>query len=780
MPGPRLHANWTWAPSAVDREQVSRLGRLWFEALAGICAHVRRGGGGWTPSDFAPAHLTQQQLDELQQQHQIADVLPLTPLQQGLLFHTTTAQGGDEVYAVQLDFTVIGALDTDRLREALHTVVTRHPNLAARFCAQFDEPVQIIPADPVLPWRYIELNPNGVSVDEQVREVCAAERVAVCDLAEQAAFRAALIRTAPGRHRLVLTNHHIVLDGWSLPILLQEIFASYYGRQLPAAQSYRSFVAWLAGRDRAAAHAAWRELLAGFDVPTLVGAPGRLGQTRRGVTWIRVPKNITRAVSDLARARQTTVNIVLQAAWAQLLMRLTGQHDVVFGTAVSGRPAELAGADSMVGLLINTLPVRARVTAATTVADLLDQLQDAHNRTLEHQHLALAEIHRLTDHDQLFDTMFVYENYPVDTDALTGDHDLAITEIATSESNHYPLTVAAVPGHELGFRVEYGPDVFDAASIEALFAHLQKVLVAMAADHTRRLSSIDLFDADEHARLNGWGNRAVLTRPAVASASIPELFEAQVARTPEAMALTCEGRSMTYRGLDEAANRLAHLLADRGARPGEYVAFLLPRSAEAIVAIVAVLKTGAAYLPIDPALPAARIEFMVADAAPVAAITTADLRSRLDGYGVPLIDTEDSRLTAYPSTGLPAPDPGDIAYLIYTSGTTGVPKGVAVSHHNATQLLNVFDSYLPTTGVWAQAHSLAFDVSVSEIFAALLDGGRVVVVPEYVGRSPDDLQALLVAEHVDVLTETPSALAAAFARGFGVGGGNGGRRGLPG
>ena len=251
--GPRLHANWTWAPSAVDREQVSRLGRLWFEALAGICAHVRGGGGGWTPSDFAPARLTQPQLDELQQQYRIADVLPLTPLQQGLLFHTSTAQGGDDVYAVQLDITFSGALDQDRLREALHTVVTRHPNLAARFCAQFDEPVQIIPADPVLPWRYIDLDGVTVDVDEQVEEICAAERVAVCDLAEQSAFRAALIRTAPDRHRLVLTNHHIVLDGWSLPILLGEIFAGYYGRQLPAAPSYRHFVGWLAGRDRDAA-----------------------------------------------------------------------------------------------------------------------------------------------------------------------------------------------------------------------------------------------------------------------------------------------------------------------------------------------------------------------------------------------------------------------------------------------------------------------------------------------------------------------------------------------
>ncbi|OBF83047.1 non-ribosomal peptide synthetase, partial [Mycobacterium sp. 852002-51163_SCH5372311] len=761
--GPRLYATWSWAPSAMDRTQVSRLSQLWFEALSGICAHVRHGGGGWTPSDVAPARLTQQQLDELVDHYRLADVLPLTPLQQGLLFHAGAGRGpGDDVYAVQLDFTVVGALDERRLREAMQTVVTRHPNLAARFCTQFGEPVQVIPADPVAPWRYVELQPNGVSVEDQVQEVCTAERAAVCDLAEQSAFRAALIRTAADRYRFVLTNHHIVIDGWSLPILLQEIFASYYGQRLPAAAPYRSYVTWLAGRDRAAAHAAWREALAGFDFPTLVGPPGRSGQGRRGVAWFRVPEETTRAVSELARAQHTTVNIVLQAGWAQILMWLTGQHDVAFGTAVSGRPTELPGADSMVGLLINTVPVRARITAADTVAGLLNQLQEAHNHTLEHQHLSLAEIHRLTDQDQLFDTMLVYENYPVDTAALTADHELAITDVTTREANHYPLGVAAVPGDELGLRVEYDADVFDAAGIDALFARLEKLLVAMSADPARRLSSIDLLDAGEKARLAAWGNGAVLNEPVPASASvsIPMVFAAQVARTPEAMALTCEGRSLTYREVDEAANRLGHLLADHGVGAGDVVALLLPRSAEAIVAIMAVLKTGAAYLPIDPVLPAARVEFMLADTAPVAAITNADLRTRLDGYDLSVMTTEDDRIPGYSCTDLPAPHPGDVAYLMYTSGTTGAPKGVAVSHHNAIQVLKAFVGCLPTTGAWAQGHSLAFDMSVSEIFGALLHGGRVVVAPEHVVRSPEAFQALLIAEHVDVLTETPSALAA--------------------
>ncbi|WP_227371231.1 condensation domain-containing protein, partial [Mycobacterium fragae] len=479
--GAHLHANWTWAPSALDHDRVSRLSRLWFEALAGICAHVRAGGGGLTPSDIAPARLSQQQLDQLQQQYQVADVLPLTPLQQGLLFHTSTAQGSDDLYAVQLDITVTGALDQHRLSDAVQTAVNRHPNLAARFCAQFDEPVQVIPADPVVPWRYVELGGDGVDVEQQVQRVCADERAAVCDLAHQSPFRAALIRTAPDRHRFVLTNHHIVLDGWSIPILLPEIIASYYGQRLPAPAPYRSFVSWLASRDRVAAQAVWREMFAGFDTPTLVATPDRLGVGRRGVESFRLPEDTMRALGELARSCHTTVNIVLQAAFAQVLMWLTGQHDVAFGTAVSGRPAEVAGAESMVGLLINTVPVRAQITPATTIADLLDQLQSAHNQTLEHQHLSLTDIHRVTGHDQLFDTLFIYENYPIDTAALLGVHDLAITEITNREYNHYPLSVQAQPGTELSLRVEFDTDVFDVARVGALVGRLERVLGAMTA-----------------------------------------------------------------------------------------------------------------------------------------------------------------------------------------------------------------------------------------------------------------------------------------------------------
>ena len=657
--GPQLQANWSWASSAVDGAQMLQLSRLWSDALAGICALVRAGGGGLTPSDIEPARLSRQQLDELQHRYRIADVLPLTPLQQGLLFHAGTPQGSEDLYAVQLDITVTGSLDANRLRDAVQAVVNRHPHLVARFCAEFDEPVQVILADPVVPWRYVDLGAEDreLDLDGQLQAICAAERAAVCDLGDQSAFRAVLIRIAEDLHRFVLTNHHIVIDGWSLPLLLQETIAGYYGQRLPEPAPYRSFVSWLAGQDRAAAQSAWGGLFAGFDAPTLVAPPGRVELGRRGVATHRVPEQIMQALTELARSHQTTVNIVLQGAFAQLLCQLTGQHDVAFGTAVSGRPTDVMGAESMIGLLINTVPVRADIAAATTTADLLDQLQRSYNDTLEHQHLALNEIHRITGHDQLFDALFVYENYPIDTASLVGDHELAITDFTTREYNHYPLTVAALPGTDLGLRVEFDTDVFDADGIEALIERLERVLVAMTADPGRRLSTVDLLNAGEHIRLDEVGNRAVLVEPVSVSVSIPVLFAEQVARAPEAVAISCGVRSWTYREVDESSNRLAHLLVGRGVGPGERVGLLLPRSAQAVVAMLGVLKTGAAYVPLDPAHPDARIGFVLGDAAPAAVLTTAELRVRLDGSRLVIIDVEDSAVDAQPVSALAAPVP---------------------------------------------------------------------------------------------------------------------------
>jgi acyl carrier protein len=412
---------------------------------------------------------------------------------------------GDDVYAVQMSVTLNGRLDPNRLHEAVQAVVQRHPNLVARFCDQFGEPVQVIPADPVVPWQYIDLNSASADFAEQIAQLCTAERGAVCDLAEQKAFRAMLIRIAPDQHQLVLTNHHIVLDGWSVSVLLQEVFAGYYGQRLPPAVPYRRFISWLASQDTQDARSAWREALAGFDTPTLVGPRDRLGLGPRNVASHRVSTATTLALNELARSHHTTVSTVLHAAWSQLLMSMTGQSDIAFGVVVAGRPTDLAGVDSMVGLLINTVPQRVSISPDTTTADLLDQLQNGRSRTFEQEHLGLNEIHRVTGHSALFDTVFVYENYPTDTSLLSGADGLSVTDVTSRDYYHYPLTIQALPGSELDLRIQYRTDVFDDNTIARLIGELDRALVTMATNPGQSL-----------APSSGWDN------PALTIASTPE------------------------------------------------------------------------------------------------------------------------------------------------------------------------------------------------------------------------------------------------------------------
>ncbi len=553
----------------------------------------------------------------------------------------------------------------------------------------------------------------------------------------------------------------------------------------PLAVQYVDYTLWqraqlgdLADGDSpiAAQLAYWEQALAGMpehlQLPTDRPYPA-VADHRGASVAVDWPAGLQQQIVRVGREHNATSFMVIQAALAVLLAKVSASPEVAVGFPIAGRrdPA----LDELVGFFVNTLVLRVDLAGDPTVAELLAQVRQRGLAAYEHQDVPFEVLverlnpTRSLTHHPLVQVMLGWQNFagqgnnPAAEPALG---DLQVTPLAAdTQTARMDLvfslaerwTEAGEPAG-IGGTVEFRTDVFDAASIEALLARLERVLVAMTADPTRSLSSVDVLDAGEHARLDGWGNRAVLTQPAT-GVSVPVLFAAQVARAPEAVALVCGERSWTYREVEGAANRLAHLLAGQGVGPGQCVALLLERSAQAIVAMLAVLKTGAAYLAIDPMHPDARIGFMVADAAPVAAITTTGLAGRLDGCDLAVIDVEDPRIDSYPGTALPAPAADDIAYLIYTSGTTGVPKGVAVTHRNLAHVAESMPTHLPAAQVWTQCHSYAFDFSVWEIWAALLGGGRLVVVPEVVAGSPEDFHALLVTEHVNVLTQTPSAVA---------------------
>jgi amino acid adenylation domain-containing protein len=529
----------------------------------------------------------------------------------------------------------------------------------------------------------------------------------------------------------------------------------------------------------------WEQALAGMperlELPTDRPYP-LVADQRVASVVVEWSAGLQQQVARVAREHNATSFMVVQAALAVLLSKISASRDVAVGFAVAGRgdPA----LDELVGIFANTLVLRVNLAGDPTFTDLLAQVRARSLEAFEQQYVPFeVVVERLKParslmHHPLIQVMIAWQNLAGHSDPAAGlvleglqatsipmDTHSARMDLAFSLGERW--TEAGEPAG-IGGAVEFRTDVFDAASVEALIERFERVLVVITADPRRRLSSVDLLDEAEHARLDEIGNRAVLSAGASSAVSVPVLFAAQVARTPDAVALVCEGCSWSYRELDEASNRLAHLLADRGVGPGCVVGLLVERSAQAIAAIAAVLKTGAAYLPIDPEHPRARIGFMLADAAPVAVITTGELAGRLDGFDVVVIDLDDPAVEAQPSTAPAAPGPDDIAHLIYTSGTTGVPKGVAASHHNITQLLASLDADLPagSGNVWAQCHSYAYDVSVWEIWGPLLHGGRLVVIPDKVTRSPTDFHDVLAAEHVTVLTQTPSAAAMLSSQGL--------------
>ncbi|WP_227371227.1 non-ribosomal peptide synthetase, partial [Mycobacterium fragae] len=726
-------------------------------------------------------------------------VVPLSFAQNRLWF-IDQLQGPSPVYNVAAALRLSGGLDVDALGAALADVVGRHESLRTVFPTVEGTPQQVVIPVERADFGWDVVDATGWSTTQ----LDAAINAAACspfDLAAEIPLRARLFGVADQQHVLVIVLHHIAADGWSLRPLTADLSVAYASRcagrgpgWAPLAVQYADYALWQrewlgAESDPDSAIAGelgfWQRTLAGMpervELPTDRPYPPVADQRGASVV-VQWSAGLQQQVARVAREHNATSFMVVQAGLAVLLSKISASPDVAVGFVVAGRgdPA----LDELVGFFVNTLVLRVDLTGDPSFTELLAQVRARSLEAFEHQHVPFEVlVERLNParslmHHPLIQVMLAWQNFAGHTDPAAGlvleglevtsiplDTHSARMDVAFSLGERF--TEAGEPAG-IGGAVEFRTDVFDTASIEALIERLQRVLMAMTADAGRSLSSVDLLDEAEHARLDRIGNRAVLTQPAPTPASIPVLFAQQVARSPDAVALVCQGCSWSYRQLDEAANRLAHLLAGRGVGPGAVVGLLMERSAEAIAAITAVLKTGAAYLPIDTEHPRARIEFMLADATPLAVLTTADLAGRLNGLDVAVIDVNDPALANQPSTALPAtPDPDDIAHLIYTSGTTGTPKGVAATHHNITQLL-ASDTDLPAGPgqVWAQCHSHAFDVSVWEIWGALLHGGRLVVIPDSITRSPNDFHDVLAGEHVTVLTQTPTAAAALSPQGL--------------
>ncbi|MFD4371341.1 amino acid adenylation domain-containing protein [Streptomyces sp. NPDC058486] len=696
------------------------------------------------------------------------------PLQQGLFFHTAFDADGQDIYTTQLALDFEGPLDPVLLREVCEVLQDRHDSLRSGFRTDASgAPVRFVPSRVPTAWRTADV--TGTATDEREAEAARLveeERRRRFDTARPPLIRYLLIRLDATRWRFVLTNHHIILDGWSTSILLDELFRLYdAGRgardgaaaalPLPAAPSYTSYLDWLGTVDEEWSRQAWAEALAGIQGPTLVAPRARGTGTVVPERVVRaLPAARTAALADRAREAGVTLGTVTQLAWGLVLRQLTGQGDVLFGITVSGRAADVDGVETMVGLLINTVPARVRIDPRDTLLDLLERVQDEQLDLFEHHHVGLTEIQQQAGFGALFDTTTVFDNYPVGSaERRLGE---AVLVGATGfDATHYPLSLIWTPGEELGIRLDFRPDLLGRGAVEEIADRLERILETIAEDPHRTAGSLPtLSDGERRRVLEEWNATA---RP-VAPATLPALIEDRAARIPDLPAVSYQGRDLRYGELNRRANRLARVLLAEDAGPETRVALALPRTPDMVVALLAVLKTGAAYVPVDVRYPADRVARMLGDARPRLAVVTGATGGALpEGTAALVLDDPAvaRRIEAQEGTDVvdaerPVPLlPRHPAYVIYTSGTTGVPKGVVVEHANAVNFVATVEDHFGAEGMARvlASTSLSFDVSVFEIVTTLALGGQLELV--------DDLFALLERDGWEgsLISGVPSAMA---------------------
>ncbi len=583
------------------------------------------------------------------------------------------------------------------------------------------------------------------------------------DPAQPPLIRFCLIKLGAEHYRLVITNHHLILDGWSMPLLTAELFALYAGNgadlALSAPPSYRTYLEWLGRQDIEAAKAAWTQALGTMEAPTLLAGGTRARQQVAPQRLsVELPAGLAARLRATAREHDLTLNSVIQGVFAIALAAMSGRTDLAFGATVAGRPPEVARVESMIGLFINTLPVRARLRPEETVAAFLGRLQEEQSRLIPYQYLGLADLQQLLGLGELFDTSMVFENYP-HGDAGPGElaPGVRLRSIEGTDAAHYALSLIVMPGEHLRMQLEYRPDLFGRPSAEKLGRWLAGLLEAVAADPRRRIGQLELLTAAErHQILAGWSNAAAPWR--TAGPGLVELFEQAAAAGPHRVAVACGSERLSYGELDAAADLVAGALIAAGTRPEDRVGIYLQRSAGLIVALLGVLKAGAAYVPLDPAYPADRIRFMVEDSRPSCVLASETTAKAFPATGRRLLVLEQI-LASGAEPGRRGRAPDSLAYVIYTSGSTGVPKGVMVPHAGLGSLSADQRSFLaigPESRV-LQFASVSFDTAVWELCLALSSGAALVIVPGE-QRTGDELAAFIRQEAITHATLPPAVL----------------------
>ncbi|WP_145003788.1 non-ribosomal peptide synthetase [Pseudomonas oryzihabitans] len=726
--------DWTFSAEVFAPAAIHRLATDYEDELKALIAHCADNSGA-TPADFPLVALDQQDIDQLPlPAAAIADLLPLAPLQQGMLFHTLyEREAGDYVNQLRLD---VEGLDVEVFRQAWQAVLDRHEVLRATFLSELKQPVQLIHRRRELPfqvadWRSPEN--STAALDNWAEE----DRRQGFDLASDCLIRLAVFRTGERRHHLVLTHHHILLDGWSTSRLLGEVLQHYAG-QAPTepAGRYRDYLAWLQQRDPAATERFWRERLRAIDEPTRliqtlpVAASTASGQ---GQFPCRLDMNLTQRLVDLARRQRVTVNTLIQSAWAVLLYRYTGQTTVCFGATMAGRPADLPGVETQLGLFINTLPVLVTLHPEQEIRTLLHEVQTLNLLLREHEYTPLHQVQRWAGLGgaALFDSLVVFENYPV-AEALqqASPGGLSFGAIRNHEQTNYPLTLAVNLADTLDLHFSYSRSLVAEAAVSALARHFLHLLESLIADPEACLGSLSLVaGAERVALLKQWDQTAEQS----ACRGFVHEWVAEWARlTPTAPAVIFADQALSYGELDRRANQLARHLVERGVGPEAKVAIAMPRSADIMVAFLAVLKAGGAYVPLDIAYPPERLAYMLEDCQATLVLSQTDLIGQLPlASGMLCLAVDQPQAWQdYPNQP-PAVDlcADNLAYVIYTSGSTGQPKGVSVAHGPLASHIRATGERYETTASDCELHfmSFAFDGAHEGWMHPLINGARVLI-----------------------------------------------------
>jgi surfactin family lipopeptide synthetase C len=690
----------------------------------------------------------------------IEDLYELSPMQQGMLFHHLYAPASAG-YFEQLLCILSGKLDFSAFVQAWENVVARHPVLRSSFhWEEIDKPLQMVSKQVDLPW--VELDWRNFTPEEQQQQLAdllAKDRQTGFDLSVAPVMRFTIVQLAEQSYQLIWSHHHILFDGWSMQIILKEVLACYEAAQrgeqlhpIPALP-YREYINWLQQQDIVRAKDFWRQTLQGFATPTYL-----LGNQAAGIyqeQHFQLARTVTEKLQSAARQHHLTLNNLVQGAWALLLARYSGENDVVFGATVSGRPPTLDRVDSMVGLLINTVPIRVQVSGTAELLPWLKQLQAQAFEREPYAYFSLAEIQQLSDVPAgmpLFESILVFENYPVDSTEQDSKKTLEISDLRCFERTNYPLTLVINPGSQLAGRIVYDSSHFEQQTIDRLIGHFQTLLVGMSTNLHQHLAQLSLLSVDESEQLILQESQQ---QPAdIHYQCIHNLFEEQVEKTPDAVAIVYQQQQLTYRELNNRANQLAHYLQMLGVKPEVRVGICVDRSIEMVIGILAILKAGGAYVPLDPAYPSARLALMLADAQTPILLTQTHLQDRLpiDRQTVVNLDSDWEIIFQHKTDNLHSEvNPENLAYITYTSGSTGTPKGTEIPHRSIIGLMfRVNYMQLDADQIWLQHSSISWDALTLELWTPLLYGGRCVIYPEKI-PTPAGLIEIIKSQKVNIL-----------------------------